>query len=311
MRTFKAEDLEKLLSMKELIEVMKDALFDLDRHNIIVPDRHHISSSLHDSTYLFMPVYSEKLDKVGFKYVAVCNENSNIGLPVINGVVFLADGKTGIVEAMFDGAKLTALRTGAVGGAAIDILASDDAKVLSVFGTGVQAETQIRASISVRKIEKIYLYYRNKDKANRFVSIIKQYFLGDIILTDNLRFLEESDIIIAATNSKHPLFDSSKLNLKEHVHINAIGSFKPDMQEIDSNLYQICSVFADNKDGCIKESGDIILALRDGRIKEDEIINLGAVISSNENYKNKRTIFKSVGNAGFDLYSAYMFYKSG
>ncbi|KAA0259256.1 hypothetical protein FHQ18_02045 [Deferribacter autotrophicus] len=311
MRYISADEMNKLVDYKVLIDQMKVALSALSRGKVIVPQRIHLDSGRFKSTYLFMPVLSEELKKVAFKYVGVCSENIQRGIPAINGFVMLADAVTGIPEMFFDGATLTAIRTGAVGGTAIDLLSREDSKVMAVFGTGPQAETQIYAALSVREIEKIYVYYRRKEKGELFVKKIVNEVDVDVELTNDKSMIEKADIIIAATNSKIPLFDSSNLKFRDGVHINAIGSFKPDMQEIDEYVYEKFDVFVDSKIGCSKESGDIIKAIKKGVIKETEVREIGELIAKGFEfnfYKAKNTIFKSVGNAAFDLYSSFYFY---
>jgi alanine dehydrogenase len=69
--------------------------------------------------------------------VNVFRQNPQKGLPLIHAVVVLADPETGQPLAILDGSYLTALRTGAVSGAATDLLARPDSKTLVVIGTGV------------------------------------------------------------------------------------------------------------------------------------------------------------------------------
>jgi ornithine cyclodeaminase len=289
---------------KEIIQEMKNAMSDLANNEIIVPLREHIESQ--KNVFLFMPVLSEKLKKVAFKYVGVCPENLKINLPSINGFVMLADSVTGISEAFFDGATLTAIRTGAIGGAAIDILSSEKAKILTVFGTGPQAETQILAALSVRDIKKIYICGRDESKTENFIEKINKFTDADINCYKSEENLYESDIIIAATNSQKPLFAADSGKFKADVHINAIGSFRPYMQEISENIYESFNVFVDSK-SALKESGDLIIPIQKGIINKEDIKELGIVVNSVKKFNNTKTIFKSVGSAAFDLYTANYF----
>src|SRR5699024_1943317 len=78
------------------------------------------------------------------------------------------DAKTGIVNAILDGTYLTQLRTGAVQGAATDLLAKEDARTALLIGTGGQAMTQLEAMLTVRRLETVYISDRNYDKADEF-----------------------------------------------------------------------------------------------------------------------------------------------
>ncbi|UOD34233.1 hypothetical protein DSN97_08720 [Deferribacteraceae bacterium V6Fe1] len=302
---YSSADMLSLVEYKGLIYEMKKAMMDLASNEIVVPLREHIESG--KSVFLFMPVLSEKLKKVAFKYVGVCPENMKINLPSINGFVMIADLATGIPQAFFDGATLTALRTGAIGGAAIEILSSEKAEVLTVFGTGAQAETQIMAAISVRKIRKIYVCGRDKSKVKSFMEKINSFTDADISHYKSEENLYESDIIIAATNSQKPLFEADLNKFKNDVHINAIGSFRPYMQEIHEVIYEKFNVFIDSKSALV-ESGDLIMPLESGKVKNENIRELGKIIGENaDKFNNTKTIFKSVGSAAFDLYAANYF----
>jgi ornithine cyclodeaminase len=302
---YSSNDMLSLIDYKELIGEMKKAMSDLALNEIIVPLREHIESG--ESVFLFMPVLSEKLKKVAFKYVGICPENLKINLPSINGFVMIADSNTGMPQAFFDGATLTAMRTGAIGGAAVDMLSSKKAETMTVFGTGAQAETQILAAQSVRDIKKIYICGRNKPKTENFIEKIKKFTDADISLYKSEENLYESDIIIAATNSHKPLFLADLNKFKNDVHINAIGSFRPHMQEIDEIIYANFNVFIDSKSALI-ESGDLTIPIKRGKVKKENIRELGKIISeTGVKFNNTKTIFKSVGNAAFDLYTANYF----
>ncbi len=291
-----------------LSKIMKEALIDLYKSNVSVPQRLHLHSKEYKAAYLFMPVVSERLNRVLCKYVGVCSNNAARNLSTINGVAALAQADTGIVDFIFDGAGLTAVRTAGISGASIEALAVDDASILSVFGSSTQAKAQIIAACRLRNIKKINIFYRTKENAVNLAKQIKGLIKADINICNNLEELKNSDIIITATNSKKPLFND--IDLKNSVHICAIGSFRQDMQEVGSDIYANFSVFTDNKESCITESKDLAEPIRMGLLNEDSIINIGSILNKETNpIKNRQTIFKSVGNAAFDLYAADYFSK--
>lgn len=92
-----------------------------------------------------MPAYLHETGDMAVKLVSVFADNPKHGLPVINGVVLVLDVMTGLPLAMMNGAALTAIRTGAASGAATDLLARTNARTVAIFGSGVQARTQLEA----------------------------------------------------------------------------------------------------------------------------------------------------------------------
>ncbi len=101
----------------------------------------------------------------GAKIVSVFSGNASRGLPIINALVVLVDPDTGVPIGLIEGGAMTALRTGAVSGAASDLLARRDARVLTVIGAGVQGVTQAAAVAAVRSLEKIYIVDLNEESA--------------------------------------------------------------------------------------------------------------------------------------------------
>ena len=120
-----------------------------------------------------------------------------------------------------------------------------------------------------------------------------------MVYTSDTKQLEEADIICTATNSNHPLF--SRAEVKEGVHINAIGSFQPHMQELDPMLVRDAKVFVDHAGPCLKESGDLIKPISEGIFTENHISGqigdfLLKRITGRES-QDQITLFKSVGVA--------------
>ena len=67
----------------------------------------------------------------------------------------------------------------------------------------------------------------------------------------------------------NPVFDET--DLSRGVHINGIGSYRPDMREISSETIQSAKVFVDSCDACLVEAGDIVIPLKEGVIDKNHI----------------------------------------
>ena len=107
---------------------------------------------------LFMPAHLTEQDSASVMIVSVNEGNTKLGLPVIHAVIVVFDTLTGCPVAFMDGTWLTALRTGAVGGLAADLLARKESKTVALFGAGTQARTQLEAVRCVRALKKSELY---------------------------------------------------------------------------------------------------------------------------------------------------------
>ena len=113
----------------------------------------------------------------------------------------------------------------------------------------------------------------------------------------------ESDIINCATQSKTPVFDGSKL--QKGTHINGVGSFTPEMIEMDMETVKSADqIYLDDMNGAKEEAGEIIKAVGKGIISWDDIKGTLADIYDKDHLRDSDeeiTLYKCVGAGYFDL----------
>lgn len=296
-------DVEKCLDMQSTIEAMKTAFSELSNKNVNSPLRTGIQLENKDNGALFMPVYFPATQLVGLKSVMIHKDNPSKNLPMIQAMYQVFDASNGKPIAIMDGEYLTAMRTGAASGLATDLLSVKDAKIAIMFGAGVQAEKQIEGICAVRNLELIYIADLNKDRIQYFINIVQPKIKAKLIILEDKKNISDADIICTATSSSNPVFDHSEL--KKDVHINGIGSFRPDMCEIPHETIINSKLYVDQKEACLGEAGDIVQPLQKGLITENHIYaELGEILNGQKETRNKNdgvTIFKSVGNAVQDI----------
>ena len=251
-----------------------------------------------------MPAYLEKTGELGMKMVSVFSGNLDQGLPTINAMVTLIDARTGLPTAIIDGTYLTALRTGAASGAATDLMARSDAKTVCVLGTGVQGRTQLRAVCAVRDIERVVVFDKRADTAASFRDEMKSILDVDIQLAETAsEAVAASDVVCTATTSKTPVF--SHTDVRPGTHINAIGSFTPQMQELPGEIVASSLLVVDSREAAWAESGDLIIPRNEGRINEDSVhAEIGDIVNGQKSGRDNDeqiTLYKSVGNAVQDV----------
>ncbi|KNF08333.1 ornithine cyclodeaminase Ocd [Gottschalkia purinilytica] len=316
MLVLTAEDIKKVFSMNDAVQASKDALRMYTLGNVEIPLRVNIDVPKFNGQSLFMPGYAEEINSVGIKIVSVFPQNAKKGIPSVPAKMLLLDGETGDVVSIMDGTFLTQFRTGAVAGAGTDILSRKDSKTFALFGTGGQASSQLEAVLSVRKIETVKVFDINSEKAKEFVNDMQQKFSDygvKILVADSSEdAIKDADIITTVTTAKSPVFDGRLV--KKGTHINGIGSYTPEMQEIDEFILKNSQgIFLDTKEGVLSEAGDLITPMKKGIIDESDITGeLGEVILervSGRQSPQDITIFKSVGSAILDLVTAYRIYE--
>lgn len=311
MLVINAEEQSSLVDINEIMACVEVALKEFSAQRTITPIRAALPFDQGHNTALIMPSVAEELSSIGLKVVTVAPQNKELGKKTITGIVMLSDFKTGEPVALLEGSYLTMIRTGALSGVATKYLARENAKKLCIIGTGEQAKGLVEVMLAVRNIDEIMLFNRSEQKAHDFADYIKNKFNKKVqVYTDANEAVSAADIIVTTTNSSTPVFSAK---LKPGVHVNAVGSFRPTMQELPSHAVASAQkVVVESREAALEETGDLITPIHEGVFNASDIFaELGQIAAgelqgraSNEEI----TVFKSVGLAVVDIVVAKYFY---
>lgn len=255
MRLVDGATLRATVSVEDAIEAVRDAYIGAANGEFRTVPRAVLPSHTLFTMVAERVVDGRNLGQV-VKIFSWHENNPSRSLPVLQGTVIWFDGETGVPQVVIDAAELTALRTGAASGVATDLLARRDAKRLAVIGTGATAPDQIRAVCAVRPIESVAVAAQDVTKTNVFVRKMQAELNGiDVRAYVRRRdAVHDADVICTATNASEPLFRLD--DIKPHVHINAIGSFTPQMYEIGPDIVSAASVCIDDP-AAMQGSGEL------------------------------------------------------
>ena len=304
LRILSAEDVRRALPMTEAIEAVKSAFVQLSQGRVKMPLRTPIEVPAHHGVTLFMPGYLAGDNQMAIKIVSIFNDNVARGIPLIHALVVVVDPTTGQPQAVMDGTYLTALRTGAASGVATELLAIPEARVVAILGAGAQGKTQLEAVCAVRPINQVWVYDTNpKQSATYAREMSERLSLPIKVAKSPDEALTHADVICTSTTSSTPVFSDDCL--KQGVHINAIGAYTPQMQEIPAETVIRAKVVIDHRTASLAEAGDLLIPLHQGLIKQDHIhAELGEIIAGSKpgrESKTEITLFKSVGVAAQDI----------
>ena len=313
MLILNADDVRKALPMDEVIEAMKQAYASLSAGKADVPLRTRLSIPPHKAVSLFMPAYvqTDETEALAVKVVSLFPKNPSRGLAFIQAAVIAFEADTGRAVALLEGSTLTAIRTGAGSGAAIDILSRFNSRVVAIFGAGAQGRTQLEAACTARKIDQARIYDSDAEKAAAFAKELA----GQGRIPRDLRpaatpqtAVSDADIICTATTSTSPVFDDK--DLKPGAHFSAVGSYTPEMQEVPAETVVRARVVVDSISATLAETGDLVKPIRSGLIAEKHIhAELGEIVlgrKSGRQSDEEITYFKSVGVAVQDAMAAQL-----
>jgi ornithine cyclodeaminase/alanine dehydrogenase-like protein (mu-crystallin family) len=306
-----------VLGYPECADAMRTALIARANGEVFQPLRTVLKPDRADGLMVLMPSYQAGQEAgYGLKAITVTPGNPARGLDSHQGIVLLSSSQTGEPLAVINASALTEIRTAAVSAVATDVLASRDADVLAIIGTGVQARSHLRAIASTRPLAQIRVAGRSLEKATKLLAELGPEITAStkVIGCASVRqAVEGASIIVTATNSAEPVLRREWLT--PGVHINAVGACQPHLRELDTATVADAALFGDSRDSVLAEAGDYVLAAAESAIGPDHIqAELGELLAGGSGHPGRTgereiTIFESLGLAVEDLAAAALAYR--
>ncbi len=302
-------DLERLLTPAATIEAMRKAFAEYAAGRCQLPPRVVLTGD-RDGLFLVMPS-AVGTTALGTKLLSVYGTNRERGLPTILSAYVLVDPSTGRPSALLEGALLTGMRTGATSALAATYLARPDSKVIACFGAGVQAGHQLRCLASVFRVERVLVVGRSRERAERFIETMTEYLgLPGTLAPTPTEAVSQADLVTCATTSPTPVFAGK--DLRPGTHVDAVGAFRPELREVDSETVARARVVVDSYAGAWEEAGDLLIPLKEGATSRSAVhAELAELVSGAKPGRKDReeiTLFKSVGFAIEDAAAARLAY---
>jgi ornithine cyclodeaminase/alanine dehydrogenase-like protein (mu-crystallin family) len=117
--------------------------------------------------------------------------------------------------------------------------------------------------------------------------------------------------VVTVSTAKEPVLKTEWL--KSGAHINAVGSHRPDLREIDGATLSRCRVVVDSRAAIMAECGDVLLAIKENSFSEQGIhAEIGEVLAGAKDGRTSAaeiTLYKSVGIAVQDVATAQLVYR--
>lgn len=223
--------------------------------------------------------------------------------------VLLHDVSSGELVALVRGDHLGQLRTAAASAVATRALARPDSRVLSVFGTGFQAEWHVVALSSVMPdLQAVHVVGRTPGKKEDLIRRLRQRLDVDIHASEPRVAAQAADVMVTVTDSPEPIVFGDWL--RPGVHINAVGSNKPHHRELDAEVVRRAdAIIVDSRDVARVECGDLIV----NGIDIADAVELGDVLDGRAPgrvHPGDVTVFESHGLALQDVVCAGHVYRA-
>ncbi len=301
-------EVRQLLPMRDCMDLMATTLRSLARGDGTNPLRWAMWLPSKRGLIGMMPGKSGEPEALGLKVVAVFSGNHGTHLDSHQGVVILFDPENGVPLAIVDASEVTAIRTAAVSGVVTELLARDDASVVALLGTGVQARSHLEAMHEARTLTEVRVYSRSEANRTRFVERASVRYDFPVRATASAEeAIRGSHIVCTVTSSKEPVLHGEWL--ESGMHINAAGSSVKFARELDTAAVVRSRLFVDRRESTVNEAGDYLFPLAEGAIDESHILaEVGEVLLGTHPGRDSDediTLFKSLGLAVEDLAAAH------
>jgi len=207
--------------------------------------------------------------------------NPALGLPSGNGCMLLFKQQTGEPAAiLLDDGHLTDVRTAVAGAVAAKYCAPRKVERIGIVGAGVQARLQLQWLTRVTESRDVLVWGPLAGELESYEREMESRGFSVETTSDATAILRTCNLVVTATPSRTPLLSAA--DLRPGIHITAVGSDTPDKQELDSEILARADVVVADSISQCRLRGEIHKALEAGRIREDRIVELGAVISGRE-----------------------------
>jgi len=288
-------EVETLLDLEALVDALAEAFVDLTEGRASMPQR--VAAFSGHGLLGVMPAYLPSANMLETKLVTLFERNAGTDLPTHQAAIAVFDPERGAMTALMDGTYITATRTAAGSALSARLLAREDARVLAICGTGVQARTHARAVSRVRPIEEIRIAGRDRAKVDALAAEV-----GGKSAESFEDAVRGADIVCATTHSPEPVI--RRAWLAPGAHVTSVG-INPDGSELEDAAVGDASVFVESRDAVLApfpagandlrgldparltELGEVLNGTRPGRTSAEQV-----------------TVYKSVGVGVMDAAAA-------
>ncbi|RWU18298.1 ornithine cyclodeaminase [Pseudomonas alkylphenolica] len=226
-------------------------------------------------------------------------------------LISLFDQRTMELAALVDGNRITDLRTAATAVVAANAVIPEGTLRVGVIGSGSVAKSLLTALLSVREVTLARVFSPTPASREKFASAFQASHSLQLETVDNAQAaIDGVDIVVCAARSR----DESPVLLGEWLQpgmvVLSVGSTLPEQREVDATAMARANlIIADMPEEVLHETGDALVATRDGVDVAGKTVGLAQVVSGEVPARRSASdivIYKSVGTALQDVVTAEM-----
>ncbi|HKY60855.1 MAG TPA: ornithine cyclodeaminase family protein [Gemmatimonadota bacterium] len=306
-RIIRQDQVHALLPMAECVDAVEEALIARARGDATLPVRQLMWLPDRSGLLGLMPSRLGPSEIMGVKVISVIPANHGTELDTHQGAVLLFETERGRLLAVIDATSITEIRTAAASAVATRALSRDDAGVLAILGTGVQARSHLEAIRVVRQVRSVRVWDRKPDRARTFARRGSERHGIEVRAVETAReAVRGADLVCTTTAAREPILEGAWL--EPGAHVNAVGACFPTARELDTEAVLRSRFFVDTREGALTEAGDFLIPKAAGEVDDDHIVGeIGEVLTGRIHGRRSPeeiTVFESLGIGIYDLAAA-------
>ncbi len=278
MKVFTLKEIKAVLPGIDLIPLIEEGFAAYSQGRAVVPPVGELILKDPPGDVHIKYGYIEGEDYFVIKIASGFLDNQKLDLPSGNGMMLLFRQETGEpVCLLYDEVYLTDIRTAVAGAIVAKYLAPQNVERIGIVGTGNQARLQLAYLKGVVDCRHVLVWGRSEEKKQLYSREMAQKGFTVEACNEISELAEASNLVITTTSATAPLLTADLIT--PGTHITAMGSDTVGKRELDGVILgQADLVVADSISQC-RERGEIAWALREGDIQEDDLVELGDVLS--------------------------------
>jgi ornithine cyclodeaminase len=300
-------EVESLLDLDRLVDALAVAMVDLSRGRASAPPRVAAAVADRHAMLAAMPAYLPSSGALATKLVSVFPENAD--RPTHQAIICCFDPASGAPVAIMDGTHVTAARTAAGSMLATRLLARRGAGVVSVIGTGVQAQSHARAAARLPGVRVVQIAGRHHPRAKGLVDGLRETGTAATALPSIEEAVRSADVVCAATHADEPVVRREWL--RPGTHVNSVGYNIAGEGEVDVETMRDALVVVESRSAALAAppagAVELARAIEAGAVDADLVQEIGEIAAGDRAGRTdagQLTLYKSVGVAVQDAAAA-------
>lgn len=282
IRILNEKEIRSIVSLDaSVIAAIETGFSQLAKGNALVPPIMMLPVPEKNGEVDIKSAYIKGIDQLAIKVASGFFENSRLGLPSQSGQMLVVSAETGFLQGvLLDNGYLTQVRTGAAGAVAAKYLAAENADIVGVIGSGVQARFQMAALKLVRPFSTIHMFSLDADgEKDRYVRDMEEQLEVKVVKAPSVEaVVKESAVVVTTTPARKGFIKAAWLH--PGLHITAMGSDTEEKQELEANVLTKADLVACDLKAQSLRLGELRSAVEQNLMSADSpVVELGTIIN--------------------------------